>query len=78
MLRIKDLDLLIMMEINDKDLLNYCLINKYGIKLCSNEDFWRNRLWKYYGKFYPKEGQKWKELYLKLVHDINKYFTTFK
>ena len=73
MLKIKDVDFIIMMELNDKDLYNLCQINKYGKKLCSNEDFWRNRLWKYYGKIYPEEGQKWKEFYLKLVYYMDKY-----
>ncbi len=73
MLKNKDVDLLIMMELNDKDLYNFCQINKYGIKLSNNEDFWRNRLWKYYGKIYLQEGQSHKEFYLKLVYYMDKY-----
>ena len=73
MLKNKDVNLIIMMELDDKSLFNFCQINKYGKKLCLNEDFWRNRLWKYYGKIYPTEGQKWKEFYLKLVYYIDKY-----
>ncbi len=73
MLKIKDVDLLIMMELCDEDLYNFCQINKYGIKLSNNEDFWRNRLWKYYGKIYLEERQKLKEFYLKLVYYMDKY-----
>lgn len=41
--QIKDLDLKILSELNDRDLLNICLTNKYFSRLCQNEDFWRNR-----------------------------------
>ncbi len=68
----KDVDLMIIMELDDKSLFNFCLTSKRGNNLC-DENFWRNRLWKYYSKIYPEEGQKWKELYLKLVYYMNKY-----
>ncbi len=72
MLKNKDVNLLIMMELDIKSLLNYCSINKYSKKLCENEHFWRNRLWKYYGKMYPREGQTYKEFY-KLAYYMNKF-----
>ena len=45
----KDTDFIIMMKLDDKSLLNYCLTDKSGKKLCDNEDFWRNRTHKIYG-----------------------------
>ncbi len=73
MLKIKDLDLLILSYLSDKDVLNFCQINKYGIKLYNNEDFWRNRTYIKFGKIYPEEGQSYKEFYLKLVYFMDKY-----
>lgn len=36
--------------------------NKYFNQICKNETLWKERLFKYYGKFYPEEGQTWKNL----------------
>ncbi len=69
----KDVDLMILMKLEEKDLINFCQINKYAKKLCLNEDFWRNRLWKYYGKICIEEEQIYKEFYLKLVYYMDKY-----
>ena len=40
----RDPMLQIMMNLDDKSLLNFCLTDKRGSELCKNEDFWRNRL----------------------------------
>ena len=45
----KDSDLIILSKLDDRDLLNICLANKYANRLCNNEDFWRARLIKNYG-----------------------------
>ena len=39
----RDTDLLILDKLDDKDLLNVCLVNKEARKLCSYEPFWINR-----------------------------------
>ena len=70
----KDTDFIILMKLDDRSLMEFCVSSgklEYEKKLCSNEDFWRERLWKYYEKFYPEEGQKWKTLYLKLIYDMD-------
>ena len=72
MLKNKDVMSIILMKLNDKDLYNFCQINKRANKLC-DDHFWRNRLWKYYGEFYPQDGQTCKNLYLKLVYLIKEY-----
>ena len=47
--------------------------SKYINELCNDENLWRNRLWKYYGNFYPEDRQTWKNLYLRLVYYLDKY-----
>ena len=42
-------------------------------ELCNNETLWKTRLFERYGKFYPQDGQTWKNLYLKLVYYLDKY-----
>lgn len=46
--KLKDTDLKILEELDDKDLLTFCLLNKSASELCSYEPFWRNRLSKKY------------------------------
>ena len=47
--------------------------NKKIYQLCNNENLWRTRLFERYGKFYPQDGQIWKNLYLKLDYYLDKY-----
>lgn len=44
----KDIDRLILLELNDDDFLNACQINKYTYINVCNDDFYYNRLVKYY------------------------------
>jgi hypothetical protein len=72
----KNVDLLILDNIEDRDLFNYCLTDKYAAKLCKNEDFWRNRFLKRFGKVaseYKPKTRSWKNHYLKVVSDLDKY-----
>ena len=73
--QIRDVDLKILSELDDRDLLNYCKTHKYGNELCNNEDFWRNRL---QAKFpgaekYKSPKRTWKNYYLKIIYYLNKY-----
>lgn len=47
---LKDLNLTIMMELDDRDLLSLCSTNKEIYNLCNNEMFWRKRFIKRFGK----------------------------
>jgi len=43
----KDIDLIILSNLDDKTLFNFCISNpkdEYLKKLCGDESFWRNRL----------------------------------
>ena len=71
---IRDVDLKILMELEDRDLFNYCIANKAINNLCKNENFWRNRFIKKYGlkAAQYKDGDKtWKQYYLKVTADID-------
>jgi len=76
----KDTDLRVLLELDDREFLIFCgkkdslqFENKYINKLCKDESLWKDRLFKYYGKFYPEPGQSWKNLYLTLVYRLDKY-----
>ena len=74
---IKDADLLILSELNDRDLLNVCLIkNKYVDYICKTESFWRNRFVAKYGETaakYKPEDRSWRNHYMKVIVDLNKF-----
>ena len=71
------MDLLILEELNDKDLFNFCLTDKYANSLCKVESFWMNRFRKRFSKVAPKYGEykpkSWRNRYLKVVFDLDKY-----
>ena len=69
MTEIKDVDLLILSKLDDRDLLNFCMTSKYGKYLCKNEDFWRNRFMKKYSDKvkYRDISKTWKHFYLGLI-----------
>ena len=63
---IKDVDLLILSQMDDKTLYNFCKVNKSARKLCSDENFWKNRLIQKYGQDaakYKPEKKSWKKHY---------------
>jgi hypothetical protein len=73
---VKDTDLLILTELDDRSLLSYCQTNKYARNICNNEDFWRNRVYKVYGEVSAKLKsieRKWKDYYLSIVYYTDKY-----
>ena len=77
----KDQDFLIMSKLDDKSLINFCLagVDSYTRSLCRDETFWRNRtLEKYgdlkkYGKLEKSSHRTWKNLYLTIIHYMEKY-----
>jgi len=75
---IKDLDLEILMNLPDRDLLNYCSTNKDIYNMCNNEMFWRKRYIKRFGdmaaQYKPRE-RKWKNHYMQTVIDLDRFST---
>ena len=70
----KDADLLILSRLDDKSLLNVCVVNKEANELCKDEDFWRNRFVKKFGKIaagYKPDGRSWRNHYLKVISDLD-------
>ena len=77
---IKDVDLKILSELDDRELFTICNSKDVYIhRICKDENFWRNRLLKKYG---PKavelkpQGRSWKNHYLQMIIDLDK-FTNF-
>lgn len=69
----KDESALVLNELDDKSLFNYCLTNK---SLCPGEEFWRNRFIRKYGKVaseFKNVDRTWKNYYLLAVHYDEKY-----
>ncbi len=73
---IKDVDLKIMMDMDDRTLFNFCQSNKYTNKLCSNEFFWRTRFITRFGelagKYKPKD-RLWRKHYLTVIIQLDEY-----
>ena len=65
-----DADLLILDILDDKSLINFCLVNKDANRLCSIDSFWINRLVRKYGQesFQFKSSERtWKQFYLSIL-----------
>lgn len=87
---IKDVDLLILLELNDTDLLSTCVVNKYVSSICNDEQFWRKRLIKRFGESYLKyrfsasrsESVKsqptWKQYYMQIIIDLERIRNVMK
>ena len=41
---VKDTEILILNNLNDKDLLNYCEVNQEARRLCQSDNLWINRI----------------------------------
>lgn len=68
---VKDIDLEIMNNLDDRSLLTLCKVsNRYIHELCNNEAFWRNRFIKIFGQKagkYKPEDRTWKRHYLTVI-----------
>jgi len=70
----KDADLVILSNLNDKDLLSVCSVNQKANQLCQNEYFWMNRFRKNFGETiskYKPTNMTWRNIYLRAIKDIN-------
>ena len=66
----RDADLIILSNLDDRSLLNFCRaskLNTYSSKLCDNENFWRNRFLSKYNEQEITQGRRWKNFYLSLL-----------
>ena len=75
--RIKDIDLKILMELDDKSLFNACSTDTYTKRICEDEHFWRNRFVKKFGQenMHLKSSDKsWKNYYLQIIIDLERSF----
>ena len=74
----KDVDRKILNELEDKDLVNLCQVNKKAKSLCNDQVFWMNRVFQRFGyvggdilrKF--KKNRSWSEYYIQDLRKINK------
>ena len=71
----KDVDKLILSNLDDKSLLNFCKIkNQYVQVLCQDENFWINRInSKYpYLKEHKLQNQTWRQFFIRMTYYIAK------
>lgn len=71
--KIKDVDEKILNELDDKSLLQFCKTHQYSNEICSNEDFWRRRLFTKYGRVEKNKDRKWKDFYLMIAYYTNEF-----
>lgn len=74
----KDADLLILGNLDDRTLFQYCEIgkdNEYVNRICNDEYFWMNRLLKTFGHVEKRKERTWKNFYLNLVYYNEEYPT---
>lgn len=73
----RDPDLVILSNLDDRSLFNFCLTNKSANQLCKRESFWMNRFIKKFGQeasTYKPKNRTWRNHYLKVVSDLD-YFS---
>lgn len=72
----KQADLLVLNKLDDRDLLVFCISNKYISKLCEDENFWHTRFIERFGieasKYKPK-NRSWKNHYLRVIADLDEW-----
>ena len=68
---VKDIDLKILSELEDRDLFSFCLADKAVNKMCKDENFWRNRFVSRFGQIDKPES--WRQYYLEVVGELSKY-----
>lgn len=77
---IKDVDLKILMEMDDRELLAVCSSpNKYFARICQNDLFWQQRYMKRFASIkreaadHKPVNQTWKQYYLQAVIDLDRF-----
>ena len=79
----KDTDLLILQELDDRSLMNTCILNSYFASLCKDENFWMNRIIKVHGEdallLKAKSGNlSNRDIYFRLTYPIYKRCSNVK
>ena len=74
---ITDVDLLIMVELSDKDLFRICFINRYFQQLAKREYFWQKRVLVKYGIHNKTINMDWKFYYISLVTRTGNLFKSY-
>jgi hypothetical protein len=71
---IADLDKLILFKLNDRDLLNTCLVDKSLSNICNDDTFWKQRFINIFGEdklVNNNTNKPWKQYYLEIIHDLD-------
>lgn len=66
----KDTEYLVLSNLDDRSLLNYCKTAKSAKKICNDDNFWKLRFINKFGERYMKyksEEKSWKQFYLEIV-----------
>ena len=81
---VKDLDLLILIQLDDQNLVNVCKTNTTINELCNDQNFWLQRIM----KMFPyldldilnryKNGRSWSQYYIEDLRTINKTNAQYK
>ena len=69
--KIRDVDIKMLQELDDHDLYDVCLVNKYAASLCNDENFWRNRFMINFGPDIlsgKPSDISWKNYYIELAN----------
>ena len=83
---IKDVDLLIMSELSDKELGKFCQLNSYTKGLCKDDNFWRRRTLKRFTQILEEETliknkeanfTSWRDYYINLVDFMEKVYSYY-
>lgn len=71
----KDADILVMLELDDKSLLQFCKTNKYIESICEDENFWKRKVFRAGAKVDKPDDKTWKEYYFYKFHvpEIGRY-----
>jgi len=70
----KDELFIILENLNDRSLLNFCVTSKYAKEICQNETFWRNRTASRFGEDslkFKEADRSWKDYYLNIVRFLS-------
>ncbi len=77
---IKDVDKLILNELDDRSLIKMCMTNRYFKNLCKDDEFWRRRYYSKFGRHIENtvnlgkdEYQSWRSKYLETVVDLDEF-----
>ena len=69
---VKDVDLKILSELNDRYLFSFCIADKHVNQMCKDEHFWRNRFISRFGNV-DKPTITWRKQYLTVISHLDKW-----